>query len=189
MQKLQDLIDEFGFYTKNTEGINKDVLIKLGIFVNNNDKNIISDFINLQEKIIYDKDNNKYTLKEYIDKYKHLFIFPSAEYSIKDTICGKFFDAFAKELDKASDNQNNYDKLNTIDYIISDFNYLTESLEDIDLSFLNKIDNKVLIPDFFDTNNPFIKGLLNQRYLTECLKNINLTNKLFDKIKEFKLNN
>lgn len=189
MQKLQDLIDKFGFYTKDAECINKDVLIKFGIFANNNDKDIISDFINLQEKIIYDKDNNKYTLKEYIDKYKHLFIFPSAEYSIKDTACGKFFDAFAKELDKASDNQNNYDKLNAVDYIISDFNYLTESLEDIDLSFLNKIDNKVLIPDFFDVNNLFIKGLLNQGYLTECLGNINLTNKLFDKIKEFKQNN
>lgn len=189
MQRLQDLIDEFGFYTKDTKNINKDALIKFGIFVNNNDKDIINNFIDSQEKIIYDKDNNKYTLKEYIDKYKHLFIFPSAEYSIKDTVCGKLFDAFAKELNKAYDNQNNYDKLNTIDYIISDFNYLTESLEDIDLSFLNKIDNKVLIPDFFDVNNLFIKGLLNQGYLTECSKNINLTNKLFDKIKEFKQNN
>lgn len=185
MQKLQDLIDKFGFYTKGAENINKDALIKFGIFVNNNDKDIISDFINSQEKIIYGKDNNKYTLKEYIDKYKHLFIFPSAEYSIKDTICGKFFDAFAKELDKTPDN----DKLNTIDYIISDFNYLTESLEDINLNFLNKINNKTLIPDFFDADNPFIKGLLDQGYLTECLKNINLTNKLFDKIKEFKLSN
>lgn len=185
MQKLQDLIDKFGFYTKDAECINKDALIKLGIFINNNDKDIISDFINSQEKIIYDKDNNKYTLKEYINKYKHLFIFPSAEYSIKDTVCGKFFDAFAKEFDKASDN----DKLNAVDYIISDFNYLTENSEDIDLSFLNKIDNKALIPDFFDADNPFIKGLLYQGYLTECLKNINLTNKLFDKIKEFKLSN
>lgn len=112
MQKLQDLIDKFGFYTKDAGCINKDVLIKFGIFANNNDKDIISDF-----------------------------------------------------------------------------NYLTESLEDIDLSFLNKIDNKVLIPDFFDVNNLFIKGLLNQGYLTECLGNINLTNKLFDKIKEFKQNN
>ena len=160
MQELQNLIDKFGFYTKDAEGINKNALIKLGIFINNNDKDIISDFINLQEKIIYDKDNNKYTLKEYINKYKHLFIFPSAEYSIKDTICGKFFDAFAKELDKASDNQDNYNKLNTIDYIISDFNYLTESLEDINLNFLSKINNKILIPDFFDADNPFIKGLL-----------------------------